>query len=181
MKTTLEQLETGLALVLQSPKDIGTLEMIVRRPRVDERQTLEQGELSPTEGLIGDTWKQRGSNATQDGSADADRQITIINSRLIELVAGDRQFWPLAGDQLYIDLDLSTENLPPGTQLAVGSVVLEVTAPPHRGCKKFAARFGLEPLEFISLPERKDLRLRGMHTRVVQPGSLCVGDLVYKK
>ena len=92
-----------------------------------------------------------------------------MNARAAALVAGDRERWPLAGDQLYVDLDLSGENLPPGTRLAIGSAVVEVTDEPHTGCKKFSARFGLDALEFVNSPEGRALNLRGINTRVVEP------------
>ena len=176
----MSELEARLAHILQSPRDTGTLDLIVRRPRVDEREMLEQGELSLSEGLVGDNWKPRGSKAMPDGSAHPDRQITLMNSRLIGLLARDKESWALAGDQLFVDLDLSLENLPPGTQLAMGSAVLEVTSSPHTGCSKFSSRFGLEALKFISAPEHKDLRLRGIYAKVVQPGTIKIGDTVSK-
>ncbi len=166
--------------VLLSPRDLGTLELIVRRPQTDEREILTEGELSPEGGLVGDNWKARGSMGAPVSPEQVERQITIMNSRLIDLLTGDRRFWSLAGDQLYMDLDLSRANLPPGTRLAVGSAILEITNAPHAGCKKFSARFGLEALKFISEPSRKDLRLRGIYARVVQPGLIRVGDRVQK-
>jgi MOSC domain-containing protein YiiM len=101
-----------------------------------------------------------------------------MNSRVIALLAGDKERWPLAGDQLYVDLDLSVDNLPPGTRLNFGSAVVEVSDRPHTGCKKFAARFGLDALQFVNSPQGKQLRLRGLHARVVQPGVIRVGDIV---
>jgi hypothetical protein len=177
---TLEELEAGLERVRLAPKDNGTLELIVRRPQVDGREILQTGELDPVEGLVGDNWKARGSSKTPDGSALSDSQITIMNARAIALLALTKERWPLAGDQLYVDLDLSADNLPPWTRLSLGSAVLEVTAQPHTGCIKFAARFGKEALKFVNSPAGKQLHLRGINTRIVQPGSIGVGDTIKK-
>ena len=175
-----EMLEAGMEYINQSPKDNGMLKMIVRRPRVDERDVIDEGELSLTEGLIGDNWKMRSSRHTPDGSANPESQVTVMNARAIELLAQQTEFWSLAGDQLYIDLDLSDENLPPGTRLAIGSAILEVSAQPHTGCKKFSERFGVEAMKFVNSPEGKRLHLRGINTRVVGGGSIRAGDVVRK-
>lgn len=177
---TMEELLAGLDEIRRAPKDGGTLEMIVQRPRTEEREILQEGELDVRQGLVGDRWSARGGLHDEDGSWYRDTQLTIINSRLTALVARERERWPLAGDQLYVDLDISTANLPPGTRLAIGSAVVEVTAEPHTGCKKFMSRFGLDALKFVSTPEGKELRLRGMYARVVQDGRVRVGDRVHK-
>src|SRR5262249_34961034 len=152
--------------------DGGVLEMITRRPGTDAREVLEEAELTLAEGLVGDHWKARGSRRTADGGPHPEMQITIMNARAIALVARQKERWSLAGDQLFLDLDLSTGNVPPGTRLAIGSAVLEVTAPPHTGCKKFEARFGTEALRFFNSPEGRRLQLRGVHARVVEPGKI---------
>ncbi|MGO9464388.1 MAG: MOSC domain-containing protein [Isosphaeraceae bacterium] len=175
---TVEDLEASLDEIRQSPKDDGVLELIVRRPRTDEREVLEEGELDLVEGLVGDTWRIRGSTRTADGSPHPDMQLNIMNSRVIALVAQDRDRWPLAGDQLYIDMDLSDANLPPGTQLALGSAVIEVTDQPHTGCRKFQARFGRAALEFVNSRLGRELHLRGINAKVVRPGTIRVGDRV---
>ncbi|MBV9470083.1 MAG: MOSC domain-containing protein [Abitibacteriaceae bacterium] len=177
---TTAELEAGLDIIRQSPKDDGVLELIVRRPQPEEREVLVEGELDLEVGLVGDTWKTRGSSRTADGSSHPDMQLNIINSRAIALVAQDKERWQLAGDQLFIDLDLSDENLPPGTQLALGSAVIEVTDQPHTGCKKFMARFGVDALKFVNSPVGKQLHLRGINAKVVQPGVIRVGDRVRK-
>jgi hypothetical protein len=180
MHLTMSELEAGLDTIRQSPKDAGVLELIVRRPQIDEREVLEEGRLDLIEGLAGDTWRTRSSSRTTDGSAHPDMQINIMNARVIALVAQEKERWPLAGDQLFVDLDLSAENLPPWTRLELGSAVLMVTDQPHTGCKKFMARFGLEALEFISSPIGKQLNLRGINAKVVQPGVIRVGDVLRK-
>jgi hypothetical protein len=177
---TTAELEAGLDTVRQSPKDEGVIALIVRRPQVDAREVLEEGELDPVEGLVGDTWKVRASNRTPDGSPHPDMQLNVMNARVIALVAGEKGRWPLAGDQLFIDMDVSQENLPPGTRLALGSAVIEVTDQPHTGCKKFAARFGLDALKLVNSPVGRQLQLRGVNARVAQPGVIRVGDLVKK-
>jgi len=177
---SMAELEAGLETIRQSPADNGVLQMIVRRPDTGERELLATGELDPVEGLVGDNWNARGSKATADGSAHPDMQLTLMNARAAHLVAQRKDRWPLAGDQLYVDLDLSAENLPPGTQLALGSAIIEVTAVPHTGCKKFVSRFGLDAMKFVNSPVGKQLHLRGINTKVVQPGAIRVGDVVKK-
>lgn len=178
---TLAELEAGLDHIRQSPKDTGVLEMIVCRPEVGERKVLEVGQLDLVEGLRGDNWKVRGSRSTSDGSAHSEMQLNIMNSRVVALVAGSRDRWPLAGDQLYVDLDLSEENLPPGTRLALGTAVIEITPEPHTGCKFFKTRFGLDALQFVNSPFGKRLHLRGLNAKVIEPGEIHVGLMVQKK
>lgn len=177
---TTAELEAGLDAVRRSPKDEGVLEMIVRRPKADEREVLDEGELDRAEGLVGDSWSVRGSSRTADGSAHPDMQLNVMNSRVIDLVAGGREHWPLAGDQLYLDLDLSEENLPAGTRLSLGGAVIEVTAQPHTGCKKFVARFGADAMKFVNSAEGRRLRLRGLNAKVVAGGVIRVGQVVKK-
>lgn len=177
---SMSELEAGMEHIRQSPRDHGELRMIVRRPRDDEREVLDHGELSFSEGLVGDNWKQRGSNHTPDRSANLDAQITVMSARTIELLAREKERWALAGDQLFVDFDLSDVNIPPGTRLAVGSAILEVSAQPHSGCKKFSARFGVEALKFVNSPEGKQLHLRGINAKVIQAGTIRVGDIVSK-
>lgn len=175
------ELEAGLDEVRASPSDGGTLELIVARPALGERAVLATGELSLTEGLVGDTWNQRGSSRTPDGGPHPDMQLNLINARLSALIAdGTVEHRVLVGDQLHIDLDLSEANLPPGTRLAVGGAVIEVTDQPHNGCAKFAERFGAEALRFVNVGAGKQLRLRGINAKVVQPGPIAAGDVVRK-
>lgn len=168
-------LEAGLDHIRRSPADHGTVELIVRRPAVDEREALDEGELTREDGLVGDSWKARGN-----GSANPDKQLNVMNARAVALVARDEDRWPLAGDQLYVDLDMSVDNLPPGTRLAMGTAVIEVTDVPHRGCGKFSARFGVDALRFVNSEAGRHLRLRGLNARVVQEGTVRRGDTITK-
>ena len=177
---SMTELEAGLDEIRQSPRDAGVLELIVARPRIEAREVLEQGELDLTAGLVGDCWQTSGSSRTADGSAHPDMQINVMNSRVIALLAQDKDRWPLAGDQLYLDLDLSAENLPAGTQLAIGSAIIEVTALPHTGCRKFVSRFGLEAMKFVNSPLGQQLHLRGINAKVVRPGVIRVGNTATK-
>jgi len=173
---TTSELEAGLEEIRRAPKDGGVLEMIVRRPQVGERELLDEGELAPAEGLVGDSWRPRYGERTPNPEV----QLTLMNARVTALVAQDKSRWQLAGDQLYVDLDLSDENLPAGTRLSIGSAVIEVSAPLHTGCAKFVERFGLDAMNFVNSSLGKSMHLRGLNTRVVQPGTIRVGDTVTK-
>ena len=175
-----DELEAGLPEVLASPKDDGEVKMIVRRPDVDRREVLDAGDLDVTEGLVGDNWRSRGSRQTDDGSAHPEMQLNLMNSRVIALVAQSEDRWALAGDQFFVDLDLGKENLPAGTRLAMGSAIVEVTAVPHLGCRKFVARFGLEATKFVNSRRGKRLCLRGINARVIEPGRVVTGDRIRK-
>ena len=179
-RLTLPELEAGLDDIRKSPKDDGLLMMIVRRPQVGEREVLQEGWLDPDEGLVGDSWRTRASTRTSDGSPHPDMQLNIMNTRVVALVAQDHDRWQLAGDQLFIDMDLSAVNLPPGTRLALGSAVIEVTAQPHTGCQKFVARFGLDAMHFVNSPVGRQLQLRGINARVLRAGVIRVGDVARK-
>lgn len=175
-----EELLAGLDNIRRSPTDEGVLELIVRRQAINDREVLDQAELDLAQGLVGDSWNRRRSTSTPDGSPNVEMQITVMNSRAAALVAQEKDRWQLAGDQLYIDMDLSGANLPAGARLAVGSAIIEVTAPPHLGCQKFVARFGMEAMKFVNSPVGKELRLRGIHARVIQAGVIRTGDLARK-
>jgi len=172
-----QRLEAGLGQIRESPRDAGQIVLVVRRPAVGVRELPGAVMLDPVAGLAGDNWLARGSTSTPDGSADPWRQVTVMNARVAELVAGGRDRMSLAGDQLYIDLDLSVDNLPAGSLLAVGQAVLQVSDAPHLGCAKFVDRFGAEAMRFVNSRVGRQLRLRGMNTRVVQPGIVRPGDM----
>ena len=177
---SLEELEAGLDHIRQSPKDEGQVRLIVRRPDVDVRETVKVAELDLQHGLVGDNWEERQSRRKSDGPINNDSQITVMNARVIELLAQDEKHWALAGDQLYVDMDLSDENISPGTRLAIGSAVIEVTHVPHTGCKKFATRFGTDATKFVNSPEGKRLHLRGINAKIVQAGTIHAGDAARK-
>ncbi len=173
-----EQLEAALPQIRLSPKDNGTLQMIVRRPKIEAREVIEQGELDTVVGLVGDCWSTRPGFKTPDGLPNPDQQVTLMNSRAIALIAQTTDRWPLAGDQLYVDLDLSDENAPAGTKLCIGTAILQVTAEPHNGCRKFSNRFGTAATKFVNSQEGKFLHLRGINARVIQNGAIRVGDVL---
>lgn len=168
-----DHLEQALEYVRTAPKEQGTLAMIVSRPAVGEREVLLEGELDTTAGLVGDSWGVR-------EKVDPDAQLNVMSARAIEVVSPDVTRRPLAGDQLYLDIDLSDENLPPGSRLRIGSAVIEITPKPHTGCAKFAARFGPEATRFVNTGEGKRLHLRGVCAKVIEGGLITVGDTVTK-
>jgi hypothetical protein len=176
----MDELLSGLGEILRSPDAEGSVEMIVRRPGVDAREVLHEGTFDERVGLIGDSWQVRPSSRTPNGTPHPDMQINIMNARVISLLAGARDRWPLAGDQLFVDLDLSGVNLPPGTRLEAGTVVFEVTPLPHTGCLKFVSRFGVDGMKFVNSTEGRRLNLRGINARVVQGGTVKTGDRIRK-
>lgn len=177
---TTEELRAGLDDVRAAPTDAGTVELIVRRPADGEREVLAEGRLDLAEGLVGDNWCRRWSKKTDDGSPHPEMQLNVIGARFSQLISDDEAQRALAGDQLHVDLDMSPANLPPGTRLALGSAVIEVTAEPHRGCAKFTQRFGLDAMRLVNSPEGLDLRLRGLNAKVVVAGVVRPGDAVAK-
>jgi len=177
---TLADLEAALDSICEAPSDDGVVEMIVRRPEIGRREVLEAAELTPQEGLVGDSWRRRRSHHTPDGSPHPDTQLNVMSSRVVTLVAQVQERWPLAGDQLFVDLDLSAANMPPGTRLAIGSAIIEVSELPHTGCGKFIQRFGVDAAKFVNSTRGRELQLRGINARVVQAGTIRVGDRVRK-
>jgi MOSC domain-containing protein YiiM len=172
----LAELEAGLPLVRQSPKEDGLLKAIVIRPETDARILLDTAQLSPNGGVHGDRWaKTKGAEPP-----DVNAQITLINTRSITLIAQSEDRWALAGDNLYVDFDIGEENLQPGDQLSIGSALLVVTSQPHNGCDKFAQRYGRAAMRFVNTPAGRHLHLRGIYAKVVQAGSIQVGDSVQK-
>lgn len=176
----LTRLEAALDWIRGAPSDNGTVELLVRRPAEDQREVLEEAWLDLRDGLEGDTWRARGSSRTADGGPNLEAQLTLMNARCAATVAGDRERWALAGDQLYVDLDLSVANLPAGSRVQIGSAVIEFSEAPHTGCAKFSARFGNDALRFVNAPMGRELRLRGANCRVVVAGRVRQGDRIRK-
>jgi MOSC domain-containing protein YiiM len=178
---SLDELKESLSEILQSPKDRGILRAIVIRPETDARVSLEQCELSPEGGVHGDNWAKGCWMSLPDGRPHPDVQVTIMNARTLALIAQAQERWPLAGDNLVVDLDLSGDNLPAGTRLSAGSALLEITPVPHNGCKKFAERFGIDATRFVNSRDGKQVHLRGIYARIVEPGVITVGDTIEKQ
>jgi hypothetical protein len=175
-----KELEAGLDAIKASPRDNGIVQKIVCRPNVDERRELQEAQLDLTMGLVGDNWLSKGFYKAADGRAHPDMQLNIMNARAIALIAGIDERWQLAGDQFYVDLDLSPRNLPPRSQLRIGEAIIEVTAEPHLGCSKFMARFGRDAARFVNSEVGKALNLRGINARVIQPGKVLLGARISK-
>jgi len=175
---SIDSLNTCLDHIRLSPKETGVLALIVRRPQVDAREVLAEAELNCVEGLSGDSWRLRSSSRTANGSPHPDMQLNLMNVRAIEAIAGPIKRWQLAGDQLFVDFDLSQANVPAGTRLAIGDAVIEVTDQPHTGCNKFSARFGLDALKWVNSPDGRALGLRGINAKVVTPGRIRQGDVI---
>jgi MOSC domain-containing protein YiiM len=176
----LTSLEARVDHIRAAPADLGTLELIVRRPAVDEREVLTEARLDVHDGLEGDTWRVRGSSRTPDGGPNLDAQLTVMSARVAEALAGERKRWAQAGDQLYVDLDISLANLPPGSRIQIGSAVIEFSEPPHHGCAKFSARFGVDALKFVNSQLGRELRLRGANCRVAVSGTIRAGNTIRK-
>jgi hypothetical protein len=176
----METLNAGMPDIRQAPDDNGVLELIVARPAAGDRVVVEEGRLTTQAGLEGDNWRQRMVGRDTEAEPATDNQVTLMNIRVVRLLDDDSERWPLAGDQLYVDLSLSDENLPPGQRVQIGEAVLEVSALPHTGCKMFAERFGVDAMRFVNSEEGKRLHLRGINARVVQEGAIRTGDRVVK-
>ena len=177
MFLSVSELEAGIDYITASPKDRGVVEKIVCRPAVGERRELDQAQLDVEAGLIGDNWAHRVFGKIRPNP---NMQLNLMNARAIALIARSKDRWQLAGDQFYVDLDLSPNNLPPGTQLMIGNAIIEVTAEPHLGCSKFIARFGRDAALFVNSAVGKSLNLRGINARIIHPGTVQVGSMMSK-
>ncbi len=174
------ELTAGLPEIRHAPADGGTVAMIVVRPDRELRELPDHGTVTPEAGLVGDRWARHCTRHLPDGRLNPDTQLTLMNARAARLIAGPRERWPLAGDNLLVDLDLSAANLPAGQRLKLGEAVIEISAEPHTGCSKFSKRFGPDALRFVNSPEGRALHLRGVNAQVVQAGRVRVGDRIVK-
>ncbi len=177
---SMDELDAHLDEVRKAPADGGKLELIASRPNIGERVLPAASSLSTESGLEGDNWSTRGQQQDPPREPNPDAQLTLMNRRAAQAVAGSQERWPLAGDQLYVDLDISVDNLPPGARLKIGEATVEVTAEPHPGCKKFVERFGMDAMLWVNSDTGKQLRLRGVNARIVETGKISVGDSITK-
>lgn len=175
-----EELDQGLDEIAETPRDRGRLEAIVLRPAKNERKPVNSVELSPEEGVKGDHWAKGCWKSLSDGSPHPDVQICMMNARVIRLLAGDKANWPPAGDQLFVDLDLSRSNLAAGQRLSLGGTILEITDVPHNGCSKFIERYGRDATQFVNSKIGKENRFRGIYAKVIEAGTISVGDVIRK-
>ena len=176
-----DELEAGLEEALTSPVDDGIVNLIVCRPDVGQREILQSAEFSLEIGLVGDNWSKKPYSKSPDGGPHPEMQGTMINSRVLDLItAGDSSRMAVPGDQLVVDFDISRENIPPGTRLNIGSAVIEVTEAPHTGCSQFVGWFGADAMRFVNSSRGRELCLRGINSKVVQPGVISQGDKITK-
>lgn len=174
---SIQELESALDQIRQAPANEGKVELIVCRPVPNQRSILNVAELNTENGLVGDCWKTKGH---KKGPANPDMQINIMNSRATAAIEKDKERWPLAGDQFYVDFDISKENLPAGTRIKLGTAILEVTAEPHLGCAKFSERFGKDAVMWVNSDEGKALNLRGINAKIIEAGEVQTGDTIVK-
>jgi hypothetical protein len=177
---TQQEIDRRMSWVLESPSDHGSVSLIVVRPQTDQRDVIGQAHFSAEAGVAGDNWQHDCWKRLADGRSDPNVQVAIMNARMIEVLTGDQAHWPLAGDQLFVDFDLSTTNLSPGDRLQVGDAMLEITAEPHRGCGKFKQRFGEAALQYVNSAYGDDHRLRGVYAKIIVAGKVEAGDVVSK-
>ena len=167
----LVELAAGLCGLAELPKHAGRLAAIVLRRADGVRDTPDCVLLTPEEGVPGNRWGRQTPHAS-------DAQLAVMRRDVAELVANGQPL-TLFGDNLFVDLDISAANLPPGARLLVGDAVVEVTPKPHNGCHKFEGRFGHDALEFVNAKSTRHLNLRGIYCKVVKPGKVAVGETIH--
>lgn len=165
---TIEELETAWAAAPATPQG-GAVELICVRRLESVHETPESVEVTVEGGVEGDRW-------ALGERPNPEAQVTLMNIRVVDLIRHDGVALEASGDNLLVDLDLSETALPVGTRLRIGTAVLEVSTEPHTGCKKFRERFGLDALKWVN--DHRDRRLRGMNCRVLEAGTVAVGDSV---
>lgn len=175
---SLNSLNDSFSDILDSPITNGTIELIVCRPKTNARKILTEAELTIEEGLVGDCWKNKRNFMRKDGLPDVEVQLTLMNSRCINAIAGSKEFWPLAGDQLFVDLNLCKTVLQPKQQLKINDAIIEITDVPHLGCSKFSKRFGSDALKFVNSKNGKLHNLRGVNAKIIQPGVIKTGAII---
>ena len=175
-----DELLESLPYILSAPADEGQVRAIVIRPAAGQRRMLDRVDVSARGGLEGDHWAEGCWLSTEDGAPHPDVQVCIMSARCIEAIAGPEANWAAAGDNLFIDMDLSPENLPPGTRVAIGTVELILTAEPHNGCQSFIDRYGRDACVFVNTGPGKANRLRGIYGRVTRDGTIRRGDVMRK-
>lgn len=176
---SIEQITKRVAELPAAPADNGVVASLVIRPETDERKIVSNIHVVPGQGIVGDNYVARGNDKTPDGKAHPEAQICVMNASVLDILAdGDMSKWPLAGDQILVDFDLSTDNVPAGSRFSIGSATFEVANKPHNGCAKFAERFGMDAARFAN--SDKVQRYRGINVMVVTEGDLSVGDPIIK-
>jgi MOSC domain-containing protein YiiM len=171
---TIDELESAWTAATPAPQERGTVRLICVRKSSGNHETPGEAEIGPGTGLVGDRWSDREPGRDPDGYS----AVTLINATVAELLAAGRQPLDAAGDNLHVDLDIGIDALPPGTRLRVGTAVLRVSEEPHTGCSTFSGKFGLDALKWVSTPEGRRRRLRGVNCSVIEGGTVRIGDAV---
>lgn len=177
---TREELASALPYVAASPKDGGSVALIVVRPDHGRRETPDRVRISAQDGVEGDHWSKGCWLETDDGAPHPDVQINLMCTRAAEVIAGDPALWPAAGNNFFVDIDLSPDNLPAGTRLALGTAEIEITDQPNKGCQVFIDHYGRDACIFVNTGPGWSLRMRGLYARVVQNGDVRLDDRIRK-
>ena len=177
---SLDHLKTFMPHILDAPKDDVALDLVVVRPDRDIRELPKRARVTAKDGVVGDHWITGSGLRNDDGTGLVDAQICMMMSRVIEAIASSQENWPPAGDNLFLDMDLTPSNMPPGTRFSIGTAEFVVTPQPHNGCQKFIDRYGRDACLFVNTGEGRNLRLRGIYSRVTRDGEISPGDRLRK-
>ena len=169
---TMDELESAWQAATAAPRERGSVRLICIRKAGGHHETPHEAEIAPGIGLVGDRWSEREPGRDPDGYSG----VTLINATVAELIAAGHQPLDAAGDNLHVDLDIAVDALPAGTRLRVGSALLRISEQPHTGCSTFSGKFGLDALKWVSTPDGRRRRLRGVNCSVLEGGSVRVGD-----